>query len=82
MGGLPITVKSTGISPGATIAGADTFAGEVPSAGRIISGATSIALAYRATADADTEDTQIGDLGTGTNANRLRISGVYVTDEP
>jgi hypothetical protein len=53
------------------------FAGEAPSSGCVAEGATEIQLFYRLTSDGNSSSSQCTDLGTGGNANLVRISGTY-----
>jgi hypothetical protein len=53
------------------------FAGEAPSSGYVAEGATEIQLFYRLTSDGDSSSSQCTDLGTGGNANLVRMSGTY-----
>jgi hypothetical protein len=53
------------------------FAGEAPSSGCVAEGATEIQLFYRLTSDGNSTSSQCADLGTGGNANLVRLSGTY-----
>ena len=62
-----------------TIGYADNWAGERPIAGTIAEGVTYINLSHRSAVDGNNITTNITDLGTGANANLIRLSGTYYT---
>jgi hypothetical protein len=62
-----------------TIGYADDWAGERPIAGTISEGVTYINLSHRSAVDGNNIATNITDLGAGTNANLIRLSGTYYT---
>jgi hypothetical protein len=84
--GLPLAnVDDTGSTNDARVAVAvadvNGWAGEQPSEARIGAGGSSIFLYYRTTPDGASTRTVIADVGTGSNANHIRIAGTYITSE-
>ena len=78
IGGLPFTPRAFPARGNFSLGLCSDFAGEVPIAASTFELTTTILLFYRSTVDGNAVNTAVGDIGTGTYANRIEFSGCYI----
>ena len=85
IGGLPFTVapasNGTDDRGSLTINQIEAFAGDFPHIAQCIGGSDIAGLKYKTIANGQNYSLQATDMGTGANANLLRFSGFYTTNQ-